>query len=125
MSFLAQIQTATPTNFYAEQAINNTAVINGACPNYYDHYRMELDNGFYQFYKPTRDKDAEPLKPFSPTNVFNLKDTNGNHIMHTFVAVEAMPIGYFIGAKLSNYGHELPVERKVVPSPILRSALTV
>ena len=111
MSFLANINLAdaTPQNFYAEQAASTGNRYTGISPNYYDHYRVDVSKGIFQFSKPVKGESA--IEPFDPTNSFTLKDIYGNQVTHAFVGMEVDPIGYFIGAKLDNYNQVLPDER--------------
>jgi hypothetical protein len=90
-------------SLYGQQAAAETErTLSGISPNYYDHFRsVDLKAGYVAIAKPV--KDGEPIEPFTPDNVFGLKDKSGNTILHQFVALEGMPIGYFMGGILSNF----------------------
>ncbi len=108
MSFLTKV-IQTENSFYTQQAAEADTGF-GICPRYYDHYRSDLSAGYVTINKPV--KGGQPEEPFTPDDVFGLTDVNGETILHQFLALEGMPIGYFIGAQLSNYKQELPNERK-------------
>lgn len=82
----------------------------GAGPGYYDHWRADLSSGFFKFSKPV--KGGEPVSPFTPNDPYTLTDVNGVNVNHNFLALKGIPIGYFIGASLSNFEQTLPEERK-------------
>jgi hypothetical protein len=104
-------------NFYADQAqsITESSYGPGICPGYYDHFRADLSERFIRFTKPVRKADPKdptrpaPISPFTPDD-HDLTDIDGNTINHDFLAVRGIPIGYFIGASLSNYEQALPGE---------------
>jgi len=108
--FLTNTATNSPINFYAEQAAAAPTGMSGISPNYYDHLRITINKGIFEFARPI--KGEEPYLPFDPSDNFNLRDIHGNHITHAFLGLDATIVGYFIGGKLSNYEQELPNERK-------------
>lgn len=120
-SFLATNSAVTsPINFYSEQAASEATYVS-VCPAYYDHFRCTINKGIFEFTKPVKDGDA--FEPFDPTNSFSLKDRQGNHITHAFIGIDATIVGYFIGAKLSNWEQQLPNERKGAHCETTRAVL--
>jgi hypothetical protein len=104
------ILTPATNNFYQQQAQEQFIDYNGLSAGYYDHFVVDIQRGIFEFARYT--KNEPTVEPFNPSDNFSLRSKSGEHITHSFVALEVIPVGYFIGAALSNYEQQLPNERK-------------